>query len=51
MQNIIDSVIPSSQSKTKARVIQMIPILVRWAKSGLKNQTYGDMFRELGVEH
>ena len=51
MKNIIDSVIPSNQSKTKARVIQMIPILVRWAKSGLKNQTYGDMFRELGVEH
>lgn len=49
--NIIDSIIPATQSKTKERVKQMIPILVRWAKSGLKNQTYGDMFRELGVKH
>ena len=49
--NIIDTVIPASHAKTKAKVKQMIPILVRWAKNGLKKQTYGDMFRELGVEH
>lgn len=49
--NIIDTVIPASYAKTKAKVKQMIPILVRWAKNGLKKQTYGDMFRELGVEH
>lgn len=49
--NIIDTVIPASHTKTKAKVKQMIPILVRWAKNGLKKQTYGDMFRELGVEH
>lgn len=51
MKSIIDTIIPASHAKTRAKVKQMIPILIRWAKNGLKKQTYGDMFRELGVEH
>ena len=44
--NIIDSVIPQTRSRELVR--QMIPILIRWAKQGQTDNTYGDMIHALG---
>ena len=44
--NIIDSVIPQTRSRELVRL--MIPILIRWAKQGLTDKTYGDMIHALG---
>ena len=44
--NIIDEVV--STEKTRENVRKIIPILVRWAKQGIVNNTYGDLIKELG---
>ena len=35
--------------RTAELVTQSIPILVRWAKSGITTNTYGDLIKELGM--
>ena len=35
--------------KTTALVSRSIPILIRWAKSGITTNTYGDLIKELGM--
>lgn len=35
--------------KTTALVSRSIPILIRWAKSGVTSNTYGDLIKELGM--
>lgn len=35
--------------RTAQLVAQSIPILVRWAKSGITTNTYGDLIKELGM--
>lgn len=46
--NIIDKTIPTEATRENVR--SMIPVLVRWAKTGRKNCTYGDMNRAIGKE-
>lgn len=46
--NIIDSVVTTENSRKIVRV--MIPLLIRWAKLGLTNKTYGDVNKVLGYE-
>lgn len=43
--NIIDSVIPQNRSRELVRIA--IPILVRWAKLGLTDKTYGDLIQQV----
>lgn len=43
--NIIDSVIPQARSRELVRIA--IPVLVRWAKLGLTDKTYGDLIKEV----
>ncbi len=48
-KNVIDELIP--QERTRELVKKTIPILIRWAKQGLLNKTYGDLIKELGYVH
>lgn len=43
--NIIDSVIPQARSRELVRIA--IPVLVRWAKLGVTDKTYGDLIKEV----
>lgn len=43
--NIIDTVIPQPRSRELVRIA--IPVLVRWAKLGLTDKTYGDLIKEV----
>ena len=46
-QNIIDTVVLTPRSRELVRLI--IPILIRWAKSGKTDSTYGDLIHALGM--
>ncbi len=46
--NIIDKVISTPRSRELVR--QVIPILIRWAKAGKTNGTYGDIIHEIGMK-
>lgn len=47
-ENIIDSIVTTEKSRKIVRII--IPLLVRWAKLGLTNKTYGDINKALGYD-
>lgn len=47
-ENIIDTVVTTEKSRKIVRI--MIPLLIRWAKLGLTNKTYGDINKALGYE-
>ena len=46
-KNIIDTVVSTPRSRELVRLI--IPILIRWAKSGKTDSTYGDLIHALGM--
>lgn len=45
--NLINEVCKTE--KTAKHVMSSIPILTRWAKSGITTNTYGDLIKELGM--
>ena len=45
--NLINEV--CTTEKTAKHVTTSIPILIRWAKSGITTNTYGDLIKELGM--
>ena len=46
-KNIIDDTVSTPRSRELVRLI--IPILIRWAKSGKTDSTYGDLIHALGM--
>ena len=47
-KSIIDTVVSTPRSRELVRLI--IPILIRWAKSGKTDSTYGDLIHAIGME-
>ena len=47
-KNIIDNTVSTPRSRELVRLI--IPILIRWAKSGKIDSTYGDLIHAIGME-
>lgn len=48
-EDIIDSVIPPNQQRTRDNVRKMIPVLVHWAKTGRRDHVYGDLIKAIGM--
>ena len=48
-KNIINNIVPTS--KFRKSVCLIIPVLIRWAKSGKTNMTYGDLRHATGIKN